>query len=150
MVLLHRYHRFYLAVVIACSSAILSFNLHAEQLLKTDRHNIHYNSFNSAMLTAEIAKHYGLQRSTSLGVINISVLNKSDQAVIAFIEGHAKNSLSQIKPLKFKKITEGAAIYYIATFNFVDMEYLTFNFYVVPEGESRRSVVSFTQQFFVG
>ena len=102
------------------------------------------------MLTADIAKQYGIKRSTSLGVINISIVDKSGNGVSAFIEGHAKNNLSQLKQLEFTKITEEHAIYYIATFNFVEAEHLNFNFYVVPDGESQRTMVTFVQQFFVG
>ena len=133
-----------LAVLLVSSSA-----LQAEKMLGTDAHNIHYNAFNSSMLTPEIATLYGIERSSSLGVINISVLNKADRAVTAFIDGSAKNPLSQITTLKFNKVTEENAIYYIATFNFADKEHLTFNIVVVPEGEKQLTKLSFSQQFFV-
>jgi len=122
----------------------------AEQLIKSDGHNIHYNAFNSAMLSPEVASQYGIKRSTSLGVLNISVMNASEQSVTAFVKGNAKNSLSQLKILTFHKITEGAAIYYIATFNFADKEQLVFDIVVVPEGKKKTTKLSFSQQFFVG
>jgi len=53
-----------------------------------------------------------------------------------------------LNELNFRKVTEGKAIYYIATFNFIDKGQLTFNFYVVPEGEKQKTKMSFSQQFF--
>lgn len=150
MKLLGRYFRYYFSIVLVSFLSMTSIMVQAEQLLKTEAYNIHYNAYNSAMLSPEIAKQYGIQRSSSQGVINIAILDKADLAVSAFLEGHAKNNLSQMRELKFKKITEGAAIYYIATFNFTDKEQLTFNLYIVPKGETQNTKLSFSQQFFVG
>jgi len=135
-------------LIIVSILAFSSLSIRAEQLLKTERHNIHYNAFNSSMLSPETASQYNIQRSQSLGVINIAVLDKTDKAVTAFIEGHTKNSLAQQNKLNFKKVTEGKAIYYIATFEFIDKSNVTFNFYVVPEGEKLSTTLSFSQQFF--
>lgn len=148
-------NRLYLAIMTITITVLSSVTLHAEQVLKAEGYNIHYNAFNSSMLTPEIAKQYEIQRSKSLGVLNVSVLkdlgesSDSIEAVTAFIEGHAKNNISQMKELNFKKVTEGHAIYYITTFNFAENESLTFNFYVVPKGETRSTKISFSQQFFV-
>ncbi len=149
MNLLSSTFRHYLSIIVAGCLLFTSIVVQAEQLLKTDAFNIHYNAFNSSMLSPDIAKQYGIQRSSSVGVINISVLNNDDNAVTALIEGHAKNAISQLSELKFKKITEGTAIYYLATFNFADKEELTFNLYIVPNGETKNTKLSFLQQFFV-
>jgi len=127
---------------------IFSSPLQAEQQREAERHNIHYNVFNSSMLTPETANQYGIQRSLSQGVINVSVHDKTQKAVTAFIEGEAKNHLSQLNELTFRKVIEGKAIYYIATFNFIDKGMLTFNLNVVPQGEKKRTKISFSQQFF--
>lgn len=150
MNLSHKTFRHFLATMIASYLVVASVAVQSEQLLKIDGYDIHYIAFNSAMLTPEIATQYEIPRSTSLGVINISVINNADKAVTAFIEGQALNPISQQKILNFKKITEGDAIYYIATFNFADQEQLTFNIDVVPDGEKKRLKLSFKQQFFVG
>ncbi len=135
-------------LIIVSILAFASLPLQAEQFLETEHHKIHYNAFNSSMLSPETASQYNIQRSQSLGVINIAVLDKTDKAVTAFIEGHTKNSLAQVNELTFRKVTEGKAIYYIATFDFIDKGQLTFNFYVVPEGEKQKTKMSFSQQFF--
>jgi hypothetical protein len=121
---------------------------HAEQSLTENGYTIHYNAFNSAMLTPEIASQYSIKRSSSLGVINVAILTSSQTAVTSFLDGVAKNNLSQQKELNFKKVTEGEAIYYISTFKITDKEFISFDFYVVPENETQKIVVRFKQQFF--
>ena len=134
-------------LILASILAFTSLGLQAEQLLEAERHNIHYNAFNSSMLSPETASQYSIQRSQSLGVLNIAVLDKTDKAVTAFIAGQTKNSLGQVSEMNFRKVTEGKAIYYIATFEFIDKGNLSFDFYVVPEGEKQKTKVSFSQQF---
>lgn len=129
---------------------MFSPNILAEQMIKAEGYNIHYNAFNSSMLTPEIATQYGIERSSTLGVINIAVLNDSDVAVTAFLEGEARNAVSQLTTLKFKKVTEGKAIYYIATFDFAADETLNFDISVVPDTVKKRIKFKFSQQFFVG
>ncbi len=38
---------------------------------------VHYSAFNSSMLSVEIAKAYGIQRSDSRALINITVLKRN-------------------------------------------------------------------------
>lgn len=142
--------KYFLSSLLLCNMAFHSLSINAEQVLKTEQYSIHYNAFNSAMLSAEVANRFGIKRSTSQGIINISVINTDDMPVIAFIKGDAKNPLSQLKTLKFNKITEGEAIYYVAPFTFADKEQLIFNIIVVPENETRTINLNFSQQFFVG
>jgi hypothetical protein len=89
-------------------------------------------------------------RSTSIGVLTISVLEEeNNKAVSAFIVGNSKNAIFQLTTLDFKKITEGQSIYYIATFNFADKEQLNFDITVVPKGVTDKIKLKFKQQFFV-
>jgi len=50
-------------LIIVSILAITSLGIQAEQLLETERHNIHYNAFNSSMLSPETASQYNIQRS---------------------------------------------------------------------------------------
>lgn len=124
--------------------------LQAEQVLKSGDYSVHYNAFNSAMLSPEVAEQYGIERSTSLGVLNIAILKHPNTAVTALLEGDAKNAISQLKPLDFTKVREGDAIYYIATFDFADKERVKFDIIIIPDGEQKPIKLNFTQQFFVG
>lgn len=146
---LNRYFRFIFSAFLMTGLMALTPNLLAEQMIKSDGYTIHYNTFNSSMLTPEIATQYGVERSSTLAVINIAVLDASDTAVTAFFEGEARNAVSQLTTLKFKKVTEGKAIYYIATFDFAADETLSFDISVVPDGLKKRIKLSFSQQFFI-
>ena len=144
------FFRYFHTVIISCYLLFSSPLLLAEQVIKSADYSIHYNAFNSSMLSPEIAKQYDIERSSSLGVINIAVIKDGGKSVTALLQGNAKNAISQLKELKFQKITEGEAIYYIATFNFADKEQVIFNIDVTPDGEMKTTRLEFKQQFFVG
>ncbi|RLA02879.1 MAG: DUF4426 domain-containing protein [Gammaproteobacteria bacterium] len=150
MILSSRYLSVLNSTVLGFCLLFSSLSLQAEQVLKTKNYQVHYNAFNSAMLTPEIAKQYGIQRSKSLGVLNISILNNSNQSVTALVDGQGKNPISQITTLDFQKVTEGKAIYYIATFSFADKEQLNFKIRIIPDGAKEMIDLDFSQQFFVG
>lgn len=113
---------FYLFISFALG-LLLSFSANAEQKQELGSWDVHYIAFTSTFLTPQVAAEYGLVRSKFNGIINISVLdrqNKTAQSVI--LSGEAKNLLGVIKPLKFKQVTEGKAIYYLAALPFSDQE----------------------------
>ncbi|PCJ49602.1 MAG: hypothetical protein COA74_05470 [Gammaproteobacteria bacterium] len=141
--------RSFIYTLIVSYICLTAITVQAEQLIEADGFKIHYNAFNSSLLTPEVVNQYGIERSTSLGVLTLSVLDKSDKAVSAFIMGDAKNPISQLTKLEFTKITEGHSIYYIATFNFADKEKLNFDIIVVPEGITHKIKLQFKQQFYV-
>ena len=141
--------RYVIAIIISSYLSLLSISIQAEQLIKADGYNIHYNAFNSSMLDPEVVNKYGIERSKSIGVLTLSVLEKNDKAVSAFIVGNSKNAIFQLTTLDFKEVTEGQSIYYIATFNFADKEQLNFDITVVPKGVTHKIKLNFQQQFFV-
>jgi hypothetical protein len=141
--------RYAIAVIVSSYLSLLTFSIQAEQLIKADGYNIHYNAFNSSMLNPEVVNQYGIERSSSLGVIMVSVLEEADKAVSAYVAGNSKNSIFQLTTLDFKQITEGEAVYYIATFNFADKEQLNFDITIVPKGITHKIKLNFKQQFFV-
>jgi len=124
-------------------------SLMAEQMIEKDGYQIHYNVFNSSMLTPKIATQYGIQRVKNRAILNISVLDKDKKAVTALVSGEARNATSQLTSLKFRKIAEGEAIYYLAIFKFVEAENLDFTISVVPDGETSATKLSFKQQLFL-
>lgn len=141
--------RYVIAIIISSYLSLLSISIQAEQLIKADGYTIHYNAFNSSMLDPEVVNKYGIERSKSIGVLTLSVLEKDDKAVNAFIVGNSKNAIFQLTTLDFKEVTEGQSIYYIATFNFADKEQLNFDITVVPKGVTHKIKLNFQQQFFV-
>jgi len=109
---------------------------------------VHYNAFNSSLISPEVATQYGIKRSGQTGILNISVL-KNGQAVVANIFGHGKNLASQLKQLAFKEVKEDKAIYYIATFNFRSGERLSFDLQVQPEKTGVLMPLQFKQILYI-
>ncbi len=109
---------------------------------------IHYNAFNSSLISAEVATLYKITRSGQTGIINISVM-KNEKPVIANIFGHGKNLAGQLKELAFKEIKEENAIYYVATFIFRSGEDLIFDLQVQPEKSGVLIPLKFKQQLYI-
>jgi len=136
-------------LLLIASSFVFAEN--GEQSKKFGDYTIYYNSFNSSVLAANIAKQYGITRGNTTGVVNIAVHkgNGDDKAAVeAYVSGTIKNLLSQTTKLKFKKISEGDAIYYIATFQFNNLDNLTFEINLTPKSEKRGHNFKFNNQFY--
>lgn len=124
--------------------------VHAEQLENIGNLEVHYSSFPSTFLTPEVANTYRIQRSRYLAVINVTVLDKSQEgkpAVTAVLTGQAKNLLGSIKNLSFREIREGSAIYYIAELKHANEESFSFTIDVSQNGTQGQ--IAFKQTFYV-
>lgn len=108
--------------------------------------DVHYNAFNSSFLQPEIAAAAGLSRSKQQGVLNIAVL-KTGQATAARVSGEMRNLLGQIHSLRFKQVSEGEAIYYLAQFPIEQQEVLRFSLQIQADGGNTHSL-DFNQEFF--
>ena len=108
--------------------------------------DVHYNAFNSSFLQPEIASAVGLSRSKTQGVVNISVL-KTGQPTAARVSGEMRNLLGQIHSLRFKQVSEGEAIYYLAQFPIEQQEMLRFSLKIQTDGGNTHSL-DFNQEFF--
>jgi len=118
-----------------------------------ENYTVHYNLLNASFIQPEIATQYGIKRSKNLGLLNISVLdtseNKNGTAVISNIFGHGASLAGQVKSLSFKEIKEADAIYYIATFPINNGERLSFDLQVQPRKKGRLIPIKFKQQVFI-
>lgn len=100
----------------------------AEQKKVLGDWDVHYMVVNTTFLTPEIAKNNGIVRSKYNALVNISVLeSKGKKAQIAAVSGAATNLLGNKKELKFKRVQEDKAIYYLAVVPFRDRETLRFS-----------------------
>ncbi len=131
---------------------LLSFNGYAENSKEFGDYVIHYNAFRSDTISPEIAKQYDLARANNRVIINIAVLKKvmntTGKPTASKVTGHASNLTGQLKQLKFKKITEGNAIYYLSETKISNGELLKFDLKIVPEGETRAARLKFDKKFF--
>jgi hypothetical protein len=135
-------HRIALLFIALC----LSLPAIAERKQSFGDLDVHYSAFNSSFLQPEIASAVGLSRSKTQGVVNISVL-KTGQPTAARVSGEMRNLLGQIHSLRFKQVTEGEAIYYLAQFPIEQQEMLRFNLKIQADGGSIHSL-DFNQEFF--
>jgi hypothetical protein len=118
-------------------------------------YRIHYNAFESEMLTPETARSYDIVRSKNRMVLTVSIRKGgkdallNTQAVEAKVTAQAKTLTGQINSLDMKKVVEGDAIYYVSYFKVSDKDTLQFTIRVDPEMQGREHEIKFDQQFFV-
>ena len=115
-------------------------------------YTVHYNVFNSKSIPAEVASLYKLTRSKDIALVNIS-LTKTENGVAtlglpAKVSVKAVNLMQQVKTLEFMEIKEPEATYYIAKFRHTNEEDIRFEVSVVPKGETKPLMVSFTRRLF--
>lgn len=123
----------------------------AEQKQTVGQFDIHYMALGSTFLTPSIAKSYGIERSRYTGIINIAVLDTSEEgnpAVPVEISGLANNLIDARMQLKFREIREGDAIYYIAEVPYRDDQEINFQI-LIKYGNELNTTLAFKQKFYV-
>ncbi|GGE85778.1 MULTISPECIES: DUF4426 domain-containing protein [Shewanella] len=123
----------------------------AEQKQAVGHFDIHYMALGSTFLTPSIAKNYGIERSRYTGIINIAVLDTSEEgnpAVPVEISGLANNLIDARMQLKFREIREGDAIYYIAEVPYRDDQEINFQI-LIKHGNELNTTLTFKQKFYV-
>lgn len=128
--------------------SIISLSAQAEIKKTLGPWDVHYIVFPSTFLTPEIAKANGLVRSKFNAVVNISVLDKeTKEAQMPSVEGTARNLIGTSKELKFKRVVDGDAVYYISPLAFRDRE--TYRFSISINDGGRTEVLDFQQKMYV-
>ena len=107
---------------------------------------VHYSVFNSSFLQPDIAAAVGLNRSKTVGVLNIAAL-KDGKGQPARVSGSVKNLLGQTSTLQFKQVLESGAVYYLAEFPLRQREVLTFSIQV-QVGDGTPNTLTFNQEVF--
>lgn len=138
----------------ACTLLLcLSASAVAQQQQTFGDYQVHYNAFNSSMLTAEVATAYGIQRSDSRALINITVLKSngdgSTEAVKAKVTASGRNLTGQTREIEMREINENdEAIYYIGELSVRNQEMFDFTVLATPEGRDKPFTLKFRQQFY--
>lgn len=123
----------------------------AEQKQQVGNFDIHYMALSSTFITPAIAKTYGIERSRYTGLVNITVLDKSQEgmpAVAVEISGLANNLLDARVELKFKEIREGDSIYYIAEVPYRDDQEINFDI-AIKYAKKLNTALKFKQKFYI-
>jgi len=114
---------------------------------------VHYNALNTNFIPPQVAQGYGIKRSSSRAILNLTVLKKvmdnPGTPVSAKVSASGTNLTGQLREIEIRELkdTEGA-IYYIGEFPIHNLETYNFTVSVQPEGEAEPLLVKFRQQFY--
>lgn len=134
-------------------SVSLAANTYAQQSQDFGNFVVHYNAINTNLLPPEVARGYGIQRSPSRALLNITVLKKvmntPGTPVKAEVSAIGTNLTGQRRDIEIREIQDPEnAVYYIGEFPVHNMETYRFTVKVHVEGEEDPLMVNFTQQFY--
>jgi hypothetical protein len=114
---------------------------------------LYFNALNTDQLTPEIAREYGIVRSKSRALLNVSIHRKLDggrtEAVTGAVSASAINLNGQLMTMTLREIREDTAIYYIGELAITNGEVLIYTIDVTPSNDPSRFTVRFKKQFFV-
>jgi len=125
----------------------------AQQQQTFGDYEVHYSAFSSSMLTADVARAYGIQRSDSRALVNITVLKRDSEggtnAVKARVSASGRNLTGQTREIDMREINENnEAIYYIGELSVRNQEMFDFTVLATPEGMDKPLTLKFRQQFY--
>lgn len=113
---------------------------------------VHFSAQTTDQLTPEVARAYGIVRSNSRAMLNVSIVRKSDnQSVAGTVNVDTVNLTGQLKKVTMRKIEEPGetvAVYYIGETPVANRETLIFDIAVMPEGLSTSFEVRFKREFY--
>lgn len=115
---------------------------------------VHYNAVRTDELTADVARAYGIERSTNRVMLNVSLLRKGADGRTTPVDGTvsatAYNLNGQLKNLTMRRITEGTSVYFIGEVGISGTEILVFDIDAAPGDQSGKYSVQFKREFFAG
>jgi hypothetical protein len=116
-------------------------------------YEVHFNALRTDTLTPQIASSYGIQRSNSRVMLNVTILRKQAdheprKPVEAAVAVDAYNLNGQLKNLEMRRVSEGEAIYYIGEVSISGTEILVFDITVTPTGETAPLTMKFKREFY--
>ena len=142
-----------LLCVALLTAAVYSAPGEAQQSQDFGDYVVHYNALNTNLIPPQAAQGYGIHRSSSRALINVTVLKKvmdtPGTPVSASVTATGTNLTGQRRDIEIREIREQeGAIYYIGEFPIHNMETYRFNILVDIEGEDEPLAVKFRQQFY--
>ncbi|TKV69485.1 DUF4426 domain-containing protein [Marinobacter panjinensis] len=113
---------------------------------------VHWSVFPSTFLAPEVARENNLNRSKSIGIVNISIMRETEngglEPVSGQVEGKVLNDVQQVKFLGFRRIQEGNAVYFIAEYQYSNAELMTFHITARPTGSTEDLPIRFAHTLF--
>jgi hypothetical protein len=142
-----------LSLFLLLGALLLPFSVEAQQSQDFGEYVVHYNALNTNLIPPQVATGYGIQRSSSRALLNITVLKKvldtPGTPVTATVTATATNLTGQLRDIGMREIKDaGDAVYYVGEFPVHNLETYRFEVKVKVESEPKPFVVRFTHQFF--
>jgi len=140
----------HLSLICCLLLASLALPAYAEQAIHSQKYDIHYNAFNTMMVTPEVAQSYGFTRARNRALLNVSVIDRiTKRPLAAVVTGTRTNIIGQMIPLEFLQIKEQNAIYYIAQLRFTEQEMWRFELKIQPDLNADAIPLKFSQTFYL-
>ncbi|MFV0276785.1 MAG: DUF4426 domain-containing protein [Parahaliea sp.] len=124
----------------------------AQQSERFGPYELHYAVVNTTFIDPQVAARYGIVRGDRRAFVNLAIREHlADGSAVnrpALLKGRTWD-LMQGQDLSFQEIREGAAVYYIAPFRFINREWRHFEVYFRPEGGGQTLSFKFKHQLFI-
>jgi hypothetical protein len=125
----------------------------AQQSRDFGNYVVHYNALNTNLIPPQVAQGYGITRSPSRALLNVTVLKKildtPGTPASAVVSASATNLSGQLREIDMRELKDSeGAIYYIGEFPVNHLETYSFEVSVAVEGEKAPFMLRFNQQFF--
>lgn len=130
-----------------------SISAHAQQSQDFGEYVVHYNALNTNLIPPQVAQGYGILRSSSRALLNITVLKKvmdtPGTPVKATVTASGTNLTGQLREIEIREIKDPeGAIYYIGELPVHNLETYNFTIQLVIDKENEPLLVKFRQQFY--
>lgn len=119
--------------------------------MRTGDLRVHFNALPTTELTPEVARQYGVTRSSNRALVNVSIRRGeqgADVAVAAEVTVAATNLAGQRQDVRMREVRDGEALYYLGEARVVGQDTLTFDLTVRVEGQAEPLRAIFRQDFF--
>lgn len=119
--------------------------------MRTGDLRVHFNALPTTELTPEVARQYGVTRSSNRALVNVSIRRGeqgADVAVAAEVTVSATNLAGQRQDVRMREVRDGEALYYLGEARVTGQDTLTFTLEVRVEGEAQPMRAEFRQDFF--
>ncbi len=136
-----------IVLIIACGPLV------AQQSQDFGQYAVHYNVINSDLIPAQVAQGYGIKRSGSRALVNITVMDMSaggsGQPVQAQITTQAINLSGQRRDVAMREISDPeGGLYYIGELPIHNMESYNFKVNIKLATEPKAFELEFRQQLY--
>ena len=119
----------------------------ADQFVSFEGYEIHYSTFSSLIIPADVAKVHGITRAKNRIITNISV-RQNDKSVTTAIQGTIENLLGQVITLEFSEVLEQDAIYYLANHVVDEKDRIKFDINIKPTNSASNYHLKFAREYY--